>query len=103
MRYDAVLAMIFSIAALLPGAATAAERLAFPGAQGWAAHTPGGRGGKLLRVTTLAPDGPGSIRAALEASGPRIVVFEVGVFDVLLMPTRMTSASSRSDGSWPSS
>lgn len=44
---------------------------------GWAA-TPGGRGGRVLRVTHLGEDGPGSLRAALEASGPRIVVFEVG-------------------------
>ncbi|MBJ6121103.1 pectate lyase family protein [Sphingomonas mollis] len=51
---------------------------AFPGAQGWAAATPGGRGGQIVRVTTLAPDGPGSFRAALETKGPRIVVFEVG-------------------------
>ncbi|WP_033923396.1 pectate lyase family protein [Sphingomonas sp. 37zxx] len=51
---------------------------AFPGAQGWAAATPGGRGGRIIRVTTLAKDGPGSLRAALEAKGPRIVVFEVG-------------------------
>jgi pectate lyase len=52
--------------------------LAFPGAQGWAAHTPGGRGGKILRVTTLAASGPGSFAEAIAASGPRIVVFEVG-------------------------
>lgn len=52
--------------------------LAFPGAQGSAAHTPGGRGGTLLRVTTLAADGPGSLKAALMAKGPRTVVFEVG-------------------------
>jgi len=51
---------------------------AFPGAQGWAAHTPGGRGGQILRVTTLNPTGPGSLGAALAAEGPRIVVFEVG-------------------------
>jgi hypothetical protein len=57
--------------------------LAFPGAQGWAAHTRGGRGGQLLRVTTLAASGPGSFRAAIEASGPRVVVFEVGgVIDI---------------------
>ena len=31
-----------------------------------------------MAVTTLADDGPGSLRAALEASGPRIVVFRVG-------------------------
>lgn len=54
------------------------EGSAFPGAMGWAASTPGGRGGRILRVTTLAGEGPGSLRAALEAEGPRIVVFEVG-------------------------
>jgi pectate lyase len=51
---------------------------AFPGALGWAAHTPGGRGGRILRVTTLDPTGPGSLGAAVAAKGPRIVVFEVG-------------------------
>jgi hypothetical protein len=51
---------------------------AFPGAVGWAAETVGGRGGRIIRVTTLAADGPGSLKAALEAKGPRIVVFEVG-------------------------
>ena len=65
------------LAALQAGAALA-QPLAFPGAVGWAATTPGGRGGKVIRVTTLDADGPGSLKAALEAKGPRIVVFEVG-------------------------
>ncbi len=51
---------------------------AFPGALGWAAKTPGGRGGEILRVTNLNSEGPGSLRAAIEHDGPRIVVFEVG-------------------------
>lgn len=51
---------------------------AFPGAVGWASQTPGGRGGRIIRVTTLAADGPGSFKEAVEARGPRIVVFEVG-------------------------
>jgi len=51
---------------------------AFPGALGWAAQTPGGRGGQIIRVTNLDASGPGSLRAAIEAEGPRIVVFEVG-------------------------
>lgn len=51
---------------------------AFPGAQGWAAHTPGGRGGKVIRVTTLKAGGPGSLTEALNTPGPRTVVFEVG-------------------------
>jgi len=51
---------------------------AFPGALGWASQTPGGRGGQIIRVTNLDSEGPGSLRAAIEADGPRIVVFEVG-------------------------
>ncbi|MBX3595016.1 pectate lyase [Sphingomonas sp.] len=59
-----------------PPAATASP--AFPGAVGWAAVTQGGRGGRIIRVTNLNADGPGSFKAALDAKGPRIVVFEVG-------------------------
>lgn len=57
---------------------SAATKPAFPGAVGWAADTPGGRGGRIIRVTTLAAEGPGSFKAALEEKGPRIIVFEVG-------------------------
>jgi pectate lyase len=59
-------------------AAGADTRLAFPGAMGAAATTPGGRGGQVIRVTTLAATGPGSFVEALKQHGPRIVVFEVG-------------------------
>jgi hypothetical protein len=52
--------------------------LAFPGALGWAARTPGGRGGAIVRVTNLDGDGSGSLVEALETKGPRIIVFEVG-------------------------
>jgi len=65
--------------ALLCGNVTGAADLpAFPGAQGWAAQTPGGRGGQVLRVTTLSASGPGSFGAAVDTPGPRIIVFEVG-------------------------
>lgn len=60
-----------------------AQTLAFPGAVGWAKETVGGRGGRIIRVTSLAADGPGSLKAAIDAKGPRIVVFEVaGVIDL---------------------
>ncbi len=39
--------------------------------------TAGGNSGRVIRVTTLADNGPGSLRAALEAEGPRRVVFDV--------------------------
>src|SRR4051794_37819694 len=56
----------------------------FPGAEGYGAHALGGRGGKVYVVTTLEDYDPlwekpigGSFRAAVEAKGPRIVVFAV--------------------------
>ncbi|PZN28707.1 MAG: pectate lyase, partial [Proteobacteria bacterium] len=69
---------VLAAGVLLGAAAAAQTQLAFPSAQGWAADTPGGRGGRIIRVTTLAPEGPGSLLEALETDGPRIVVFEVG-------------------------
>ena len=51
---------------------------AFPGAEGFGANTIGGRGGTIYVVSTTAATGPGSFRAACEASGARIVVFEIG-------------------------
>src|SRR5207302_7415087 len=52
--------------------------LAFHGAEGYGAYAKGGRGGKVLFVTNLSDSGPGSLREAIEAKGPRTVIFRVG-------------------------
>ncbi|NUQ63457.1 MAG: pectate lyase [Pirellulales bacterium] len=57
---------------------------AFPGAEGFAKYTEGGRHGRVLLVTTLEDYDPdtetpiaGSLRKAIEADGPRTVLFRV--------------------------
>lgn len=56
---------------------------AFPGAEGGGAESVGGRSGRIIEVTNLNKNGPGSLREACEATGPRIVVFKVaGIIDL---------------------
>lgn len=88
-----------AVAALLALAAPAGARPfdtvppgpvpAFPGAEGAGAHAIGGRGGRVFTVTTLADSGPGSLRAAVEAEGPRTVVFAVSGTIRLISPLRI--------------
>ena len=49
----------------------------FPGAEGFGTRTIAGRGGKVIEVTSLADDGPGTLRAAVNIPSPRIIVFRV--------------------------
>jgi pectate lyase len=51
---------------------------AFSGAEGYGAFTPGGRGGKMIYVENLDDSGPGSLREAVETSGPRTILMHVG-------------------------
>jgi hypothetical protein len=50
---------------------------AFPGAWGGGMYSYGGRGGKVYVVTSLDDAGPGTLREACNAIGPRMVVFSI--------------------------
>jgi hypothetical protein len=54
-----------------------AEIPAFPGAEGGGMYSFGGRGGRVIVVTSLEDNGPGTLRDACEQGGARIVVFNV--------------------------
>lgn len=72
-----VLAMLLPFTT--PVSANPQPLLAFPEADGAGKYTAGGRGGRVIEVTTLedGPNVPGSLRAAAEAAGPRTVIFKV--------------------------
>lgn len=69
-----VVASAAAVGAGLPAMAAAFGRGTAP----FAGFTVGGAGGTVMRVTTLAADGPGSLAAAISADGPRQISFDVG-------------------------
>jgi pectate lyase len=58
---------------------------------GWT-ETRGGTGGKVIRVTSLAAKGPGSLAAALADAEPRVIEFAVGgTIDLAEQALKLTS------------
>ncbi|MCC6821152.1 MAG: SUMF1/EgtB/PvdO family nonheme iron enzyme [Verrucomicrobiota bacterium] len=70
----------------------AANPVAFPGAEGFGAYAKGGRGGKVLFVTNLLDHAkgeapiPGSLRAAVETTESRTIIFRVSGVIALKAP-----------------
>ncbi|MDF9801089.1 pectate lyase [Catalinimonas alkaloidigena] len=61
---------------------------AFPGAEGFGTNTIGGREGRVIKVTNLNDNGPGSLREAIELDEPRIIVFTIS--GIINLDTKLT-------------
>src|SRR4051794_14380184 len=73
-----VLNKVMAIAALsFMGASVAQAIPVLPGASGFGMDTRGARGGKVIRVTNVNASGSGSLKACIDASGPRTCIFDV--------------------------
>jgi pectate lyase len=90
--------MTFSAIVMTMMWASAVQALpAFPGAEGFGCETVGGRGGKVYAVTSLEDYGKkqtpivGTLRYAVEQTGPRIVVFRVAGYIELKHPLVITN------------
>ncbi|SHF46718.1 Por secretion system C-terminal sorting domain-containing protein [Mariniphaga anaerophila] len=77
---------------------------AFPGAEGFGKYTEGGRGGRVIYVTTLEDsNSEGSLRYAVNQTGPRIVLFKVSgtirlKSDLKIRNSRITIAGQTAPG-----
>lgn len=95
-----LLLLVMVVAVCAPQSIVAASALpAQDKPEGFGASAQGGDGGKVTVVSSLADDGPGTFREALEGSGPRIIRF--GVEGVIKLKSRLrcTEGSVTVDGS----
>lgn len=74
-----------------PSKLPAGQQRSFPTAEGFGAASLGGRGGRVIQVTTLADSGTGSLRACMMDTGPRTCVFRVSGTIELLSQIKPTS------------
>ena len=74
-RFFEIFAWLVACLCVMPAGA---QTPAFPGAEGHGRYVAGGRGGKVVHVTTLNDSGTGSFREAVKGADKKVVVFDVG-------------------------
>ncbi len=77
-EHTSLRSLVYAAASLLVLVTSARANAPGDLAGGFGMGTVGGLEGRVVRVTSLEREGPGTLRAAIEAKGPRLVVFEVG-------------------------
>jgi len=88
----------FDVVTATPVARAAEAPVPLDPPEGFGAGARGGEGGRIIMVTTLADSGPGSLREALSAQGPRIILFAVEGTIELQSRLRCTSGQVTIDG-----
>jgi hypothetical protein len=85
--------LTLAVALLFFSAGASGQTVAFPGAEGFGKYTTGGRGGRVIEVTSTEDMGTGTLRAAVNATGTRTIVFRVSGTIKLLSTLRIRNGN----------
>lgn len=87
--------ILYLLLGILITKAISAQTIAFPGAEGFGKYATGGRGGKVITVSNLNDDGPGSFRQAFKEypGEPITIVFSVAGIIELKSPLKISRSN----------